>query len=148
MQPLRSSDQSFEILLVENNLTDATLVMEALKKNNIHNSVLHLSGNDTAVSYINQAGGSVFPFKRVKLIILGIDPPGFMAIEILKMIRQNPLTNTIPVILMSDVAPADLILKSYRLGINSFLVKPAEATMLARDMGRLEVQKIFEPGLN
>ena len=142
-----TKQQAFEILLLENNLRDAELVMQALKESNIHKNILHVSEKNGFIPCIDDAV-TCYGYLPFRLIILNLEPPSFSEIELLNIIRANPATSSVPVILTSSVAPAHLIFQSYRLGINSFLVKPSEIASLASDLQHLEVHKLLEDTLN
>jgi CheY-like chemotaxis protein len=117
-----------EILLVEDNPSDAELAMRALKKNNLANNVIRVCDGEEALDFIFARG----PFKSgkrlnlPKLILLDLKLPKVDGLELLKIIKADPVTKLIPVVVLtSSVEESDMI-ESYRLGVNSYIVKPVD----------------------
>lgn len=117
-----------EILLVEDNPSDAELAMRALKKNNLANNVIRVCDGEEAIDYIFARG----PFKSherlnlPKLILLDLKLPKIDGLELLKIIKADPITKLIPVVVLTySVEESDMI-ESYRLGVNSYIVKPVD----------------------
>jgi two-component system response regulator len=117
-----------EILLVEDNPGDAELAMRALKKNNLANNVIRVCDGEEALDYIFARG----PFKSrerlniPKLILLDLKLPKIDGLEFLKIIKDDPITKLIPVVVLtSSIEESDMI-ESYRLGVNSYIVKPVD----------------------
>lgn len=140
---------NIEILLIEDNHADARVVIDALRKNNIHNKMLHISNGEAALDFLSNhsnlhASRLTSRLKcKLKLILLNLKMPGFDDMHILKAIRSNPKTKSIPVILMSSIAPAGSVLESYQLGISSFVIKPQDAGEYEHEISHLEVQKLL-----
>ena len=117
-----------EILLVEDNPSDAELALRALKKNNLANNVIRVCDGEEALDFIFARG----PFKSEKqlnlpkLILLDLKLPKIDGLEFLKIIKDDPITKLIPVVVLtSSVEESDMI-ESYRLGVNSYIVKPVD----------------------
>jgi CheY-like chemotaxis protein len=117
-----------EILLVEDNPSDAELALRALKKNNMANNVIRVCDGEEALDFIFARG----PFKSgkrlnlPKLILLDLKLPKVDGLELLKIIKADPVTKLIPVVVLtSSVEESDMI-ESYRLGVNSYIVKPVD----------------------
>jgi two-component system response regulator len=108
-----------DILLVEDNPTDAELTMWELSQNNMSKNLLHLADGEQALEYIFQKESS-FP----KLILLDIKMPKVDGIEVLKQIKSNEYTKGIPVVIMTSSREDPDIKKCYSLGANSYIVKP------------------------
>ena len=118
----------FDILLVEDNPDDAELTRRAFKKNNINNSILHLNNGAEALDFIFCEGAykernlQLLP----KLILLDLKMPKVDGIEVLRKLKQNERTKIIPVVILSSSKEEKDILETYKLGANSFFVKPVE----------------------
>jgi CheY-like chemotaxis protein len=117
-----------EILLVEDNPSDAELALRALKKNNLANNVIRVCDGEEALDFIFARG----PFKDRKklniprLILLDLKLPKVDGLEVLKIIKADPIMKLIPVVVLtSSVEESDMI-ESYRLGVNSYIVKPVD----------------------
>jgi CheY-like chemotaxis protein len=117
-----------EILLVEDNPNDAELALRALKKNNLANNVIRVCDGEEALDFIF-ARGSYKSRERLnipKLILLDLKLPKVDGLELLKIIKADPITKLIPiVVLTSSIEESDMI-ESYRLGVNSYILKPVD----------------------
>lgn len=117
-----------EILLVEDSVYDAEMTIRALKKVNLANKLVHLPNGQEALDFIfckgSYAGnkGSQLP----RLILLDIKMPRIDGIEVLRQLKQDPVTRMIPVVIMTSSNEERDILKSYALGVNSYVVKPVD----------------------
>lgn len=119
---------SLEILLVEDNINDAELTIRALKKCHLANNLVHLRNGEEALNYLSQAGqemgvmGPRFP----KVILLDLKMPKVDGLEVLLRVRENEMTRTIPVVVLTSSREDPDIEAAYRLGANSYVVKPVE----------------------
>lgn len=123
---MKPNQRAVELLLVEDNINDAELIIRALKKNNIGNSIAHLHDGEEALEYLFAKGR--FSERKVedrpKVILLDLKMPKLNGLEVLKAIKTDPRTKTIPVIIMTSSKEDSDIAESYRLGVNSYVVKP------------------------
>ncbi len=112
-----------EIILVEDNSSDADLVLRALKKNNLVNNVLHLQDGQEALDYFfsnTAASMQILP----KLILLDLKMPKVNGIEVLEKLKMNSQTKTIPIVILTSSKEDPDLKKCYELGANSYVVKP------------------------
>jgi two-component system, response regulator len=118
---------SVEILLVEDNITDAELTIRELKKNNMANNLIHVKNGSEALDFIF-AEGRYAESRAVshppKVILLDIQMPKVNGIEVLEKIRQDTRTKNIPVVILTSSKESPDIRKCYDLGANSYIVKP------------------------
>jgi two-component system response regulator len=121
-------NEKTDILLVEDNASDAELTIRALKKNNILNSLLHLQDGEEALEYIFATGR--YTGRNIdeipKIILLDIKMPKLSGLEVLKKLKSDEKTKIIPVILLTSSKEENDIIDSYKLGVNSYIVKPVE----------------------
>ena len=119
-------NQQFEIILVEDNQSDAELAIRALKKGKIVGSLLHLQNGEEALEYIfatgKYAGRNVGDIPKVMLLDLKM--PKVNGIEVLKRIKSDERTKTIPVVLLTSSKEDKDIAEGYKEGANSYIVKP------------------------
>lgn len=117
-----------EILLVEDNPADVELTLRALKKNNIANRIEVVSDGEEALDFIFSRGKfSERNFERFpKLIILDLKLPKVSGLDVLASIKGNPKTRTIPVVVLTTSKEEKDIIESYKLGVNSYIVKPVD----------------------
>lgn len=121
--------KEMEILLVEDNSTDAELTMRALKKNNLANHVVWLKNGAEALDYLFRAGTyAERDGSDPRLVLLDLKLPKVDGIEVLKKIKTDPRTKTLPVVMLTSSAEERDIVESYQLGVNSYLVKPVDFT--------------------
>jgi len=129
-----------EILLVEDNISDAELAIRALLKNNITNYIIHLKDGAIALDFLfgrGQYEGRNLD-NRPKVILLDLKMPKVSGIEVLEQIKSNDLTKKIPVVILTSSNEFTDIEKSYTLGANSYIVKPVDFESFHRtvkDMG-------------
>ncbi len=117
-----------EILLVEDNPCDAEIAMRAFKKNNLASNVIRVSDGEEAFDYIFARG--LFKGREKlnipKLILLDLKLPRVDGLEVLKVIKADPVTKIIPVVVLTSSDEENDMIESYRLGVNSYIVKPID----------------------
>lgn len=117
-----------EILLVEDNASDSEMTIQALKKNNLANKLLHVKDGAAALDYIFAEGeykGREIQDKP-RVILLDLKMPRVSGIEVLKRIRSDERTKSIPIVVLTSSKEDPDIQKCYDLGVNSYVVKPME----------------------
>ena len=121
-------NKEVEILLVEDNPNDAELTIRALKKNKIENTLIHLNDGELALDFL--FGTGKYEGRNInnkpKVILLDLKMPRVSGIEILKKIKANDNTKSIPVVVLTSSKENPDIERSYSLGANSYIVKPVE----------------------
>ncbi|WP_121357460.1 response regulator [Flavisolibacter nicotianae] len=128
-----------EILLVEDNLSDAELITRALRKVNLANHLVHVKDGEEALDFIFATGPFTGREKEniPKVILLDIKMPKVDGIEVLRQIKANSETKRIPVVIMTSSKEEQDIIRSYELGVNSFVVKPVEFNDFAKAVSEL-----------
>lgn len=117
-----------EILLVEDNPNDAELTLLALRKNNLANNVVHVSDGEEALDFLFAKG----PYDdRVveevpKVVFLDLKLPKVDGLEVLRAMKSDPRTHPIPVVILTSSNEERDVVESYRLGVNSYIVKPVD----------------------
>ena len=118
---------SVEILLVEDNITDAELTIRELKKHNMANNLIHLKDGEEALDFIF-ATGKYANTREVqytpKVVLLDIQMPKVNGIEVLEKIKTDPKTRSVPVVILTSSKENPDIQRCYDLGANSYIVKP------------------------
>ena len=116
-----------DILLVEDNPTDAELTMRALRKGNLANHITWVKEGAEALEFIFRNGAYAGrPDQNPKLILLDLKLPKVDGIEVLKRLKADDRTRAIPVVMVTSSAEGRDIAESYQLGVNSYVVKPVE----------------------
>lgn len=117
-----------EILLVEDNPNDVEMTMRALKENNLANHVVVATDGEEALDFIFARGA--FSDRKVengpKVVILDLKLPKVDGLEVLRALKGDARTNVIPVVVMTSSKEESDIVTSYRLGVNSYIVKPVD----------------------
>lgn len=128
-----------EILLVEDNAADAEMTIRALRKAHLSNKLIHLKDGVEALDFLfgNGAYSARDVNQHPRVILLDIKMPKMDGIEVLRNIRANESTRTIPVVIMTSSNEDKDILASYQLGVNSYVVKPVEFDEFVKAVGNL-----------
>jgi two-component system response regulator len=115
-----------EIILVEDNPDDAALAIRTLKKQNLANNLVHLQDGAEALDFIFGTGAYEGRDinKTPKVILLDLKMPKVNGIEVLEKIKSDDRTKHIPVVVLTSSAEDPDIKTCYKLGVNSYIVKP------------------------
>ena len=115
-----------EILLVEDNPDDEILTLRALKKKHISNNIHVVRDGEEAINFLFCKGEykNRTCIKNPKVILLDIKLPKIDGIEVLRKIRENDKTKMIPVVILTSSKEEQDRINSYKLGVNSYIVKP------------------------
>jgi two-component system response regulator len=122
-----SNRTEVEILLVEDNARDAELTLRTLRKGNLSNSIVHVADGQQALDWL--FGTSEEEPKsdgRPKLVLLDLKLPKVDGIEVLRAIRADERTKNLPVVIMTSSHEQRDLVESYKLGVNSYVVKPVD----------------------
>lgn len=117
-----------EILLVEDNPTDAELTMRALKKNNLTNKLVWVKDGAEALDFLFATGTYADRSQEdlPKLVLLDLRMPKVDGLEVLQRIKADEKTKKIPVVILTSSKEDKDIVESYELGVNSYVSKPVE----------------------
>ena len=117
-----------EVLLIEDNETDAELTIRALKKKNLANNLVWVKDGEEALEFIFATGR--YSKREVqdlpKLILLDLRMPKVDGMEVIRKIKSDSRTNKIPVVVLTSSKEDKDIVESYDLGVNSYVSKPVE----------------------
>ncbi len=117
-----------EIVLVEDNPHDAELTLRALRKKGLANKVKVLQDGVEALEFVFCTG----PYTdrdicvHPKLILLDLKLPKLDGLEVLRQIKGDDRTKAIPVVVMTSSQEEMDLVESYKLGVNSYIVKPVD----------------------
>ena len=117
-----------EILLVEDNPNDAEMTRRALRKHNLESRVHWVKDGEEALDYLFCTGAYAAreADRQPKLVLLDIKMPKVDGIEVLRRMKSEQGTREIPVVMMTSSDEEQDVSESYRLGVNSYIVKPIE----------------------
>jgi two-component system, response regulator len=128
-----------EVLLVEDNPRDAELTIRALNKRNLGNTLFHVEDGVEALDFLIGRGkykgntGGHLP----KVVFLDLKLPRVNGLEVLRNIRENERTRAIPVVIVTSSAEDPEIQTAYRLGANSYVIKPVDFDRFLNTMSAL-----------
>lgn len=134
-----SEPNPFEILLVEDNPQDLELTLRALRKANHTNRIQVARDGEEALEFIFCEG----PHARRKIengprvILLDLKLPKIDGLEVLARVKGDPRTKTIPVVVLTSSQEQRDVEESYRLGVNSYIVKPVNFERFAAAVQQL-----------
>ena len=113
------------ILLVEDNPDDVTFIRRAFKKNGITNRIVVAPDGEQALALLLPREGAP---PRLSVVLLDVKLPKIDGLEVLRTIRADFRTQTLPVVVLTTSNEERDIVASYRLGANSFVRKPMQFT--------------------
>jgi two-component system response regulator len=117
-----------DILLVEDNPADAELALRALKKNNFLNPIHVVTDGAEALDFLFGTGkySKRKNCRAPRLILLDLKLPKVSGLEVLKRVKEDATTKMTPVVVLTSSREEQDILESYKLGVNSYIVKPVD----------------------
>lgn len=117
-----------EILLVEDNADDVELALYALKKNNIANHIQIARDGEEALDFLFCRGP--FSNRRIdsppKVVLLDLKLPKVDGLEVLRQVKNDPRTRSVPVVVMTSSKEQRDMVEGYQLGVNSYIQKPVD----------------------
>jgi two-component system response regulator len=122
------NEKFVEILLVEDNPNDVELTLRAFKKNNLTNPIEVVHDGAEALEFVFCTGA--YANRNInntpKVILLDLKLPKVDGLEVLRRIKADPRTQTIPIVVLTSSREESDIVESYQLGVNSYIVKPVD----------------------
>ena len=147
-----SDFEQVEILLAEDSDTDAEMTIRALRRHNLANQLVRVKDGAEALDFIFRRGAFASRAHRPpKLILLDLKMPKVDGIEVLRQIKNNEETRSIPVVMLTSSAEERDIVASYSLGVNSYVVKPMDFSSFVDEVARagcywVLVNRVPSPG--
>lgn len=121
-------ENAVEILLVEDNSNDVELTLHAIRKNHISNRIHVVRDGAEALEFIFCTGA--YAERKIqetpKVILLDLKLPKVDGLEVLQRIKADPRTRATPVVVLTSSREERDVVESYRLGVNSYIVKPVD----------------------
>ncbi|MBC8139774.1 MAG: response regulator [Fibrella sp.] len=133
------TDNSIEILLVEDSPADVKLTLHAFQQHNIVNQIQVVRDGAEALEFIfcTDRYSERRIEDRPKLILLDLKLPLVDGLEVLRHIKNDPRTQKIPVVVLTSSREESDIVESYKLGVNSYIVKPVDFDQFAYSVKQL-----------
>ena len=120
------TDSGLEILLIEDNPNDVKLTLYAFKRANLANKVEVVRDGAEALARLFPVEPSDHPNNLPRLILLDLKLPKVDGLEVLRRVKADAQTRMIPVVVLTTSREESDIVESYRLGVNSYIVKPVD----------------------
>jgi two-component system, response regulator len=126
-----------DILLVEDEANDAELILAALKKRDIPGEVVHLTDGDQFMDSIFYASlySSWHDIKIPKVILLDLKLKTVNGLDVLRLLKGDARARTIPVVVFTASEREIEMVESYRLGVNSYVIKPTDSEKFMEIVG-------------
>ncbi len=117
-----------DLLLVEDNPRDVELTLHAFTQHKLANSVHVVRDGAEALDFLFAQGdyGGRATVAHPRVVLLDLKLPKVDGIEVLRAMRQDPRTRTVPVVVLTSSQEERDIVEAYRLGVNSYIVKPLD----------------------
>ncbi len=128
-----------EIVLIEDNPHEAELAIRSLKKHNLGNQLLHIDDGEEALDFLFARGKYAHNagLTNPKIILLDLKLPKVSGLEILRQLKSNEHTKNIPIVILTSSKEESDILESYKLGVNSYIVKPVNFEAFAKSVAKI-----------
>ena len=135
------TENMVEILLVEDNPNDVELALHALGKNNLANRIQIVRDGEEALEFIfcegRYSNRQTGPLSQPRVILLDLKLPKVDGLEVLKRLKAHERTSAIPVVMLTSSAEERDVVESYRLGVNSYIVKPVDFDQFTESVRQL-----------
>jgi CheY-like chemotaxis protein len=126
------------ILLVEDNPMDLDLTFQALKEHSVANPIVSCMDGEEALGYIERHQMSTDPQVPI-LVLLDLRLPKIDGLEVLRHARSHPVWQQVPVIVLTTSRQNEDIEAAYKLGVNSYIVKPVDFPAFAEVMKTIKI---------
>jgi two-component system, response regulator len=128
-----------DILLVEDNPTDRELALRALRKYQLTEAIQVVQDGAEALDFLFATGAYAGRRKanRPRVILLDLKLPKVDGLEVLQRLRADPFLRTTPVVMLTSSREERDLVESYRLGVNSFVVKPVDFDQFTETVQRV-----------
>ena len=128
------------ILLVEDNPKDVELTLVALAKSHLANEVIVARDGEEALDYLLRRGRHANrPTGKPAVVLLDLKLPKVDGLQVLEQIKGDPELRAVPVVMLTSSREEQDLLRSYKLGVNAYVVKPVDFKEFVAAIGDLGV---------
>lgn len=134
-----------DILLVEDNPDDAEAALRALGRRNLANSLLWVKDGAEALDFMFGRGqwGTRGTHAEPKVVLLDMKLPKVDGVEVLAALKSDPRTRAVPVVMLTSSTQDEDMVRSYDLGVNSYVSKPVEFERFSQVIAELGMYWVF-----
>lgn len=127
------------ILVAEDDAEDQMLVKDAMEESRLSNRIHFVSDGEELLAYLRHEGpyGDTEKYPRPGLILLDLNMPRKDGREAMKEIKSDPKLRVIPIVVLTTSKAEEDIVRTYDLGVNSFITKPVSFSALVNVMQTL-----------
>lgn len=138
-------NQPVEILLVEDNPHEARLTIMSLQERNLAKNLKHIDDGAEALDFVFSNGIYTHRVndKNPKIILLDLNLPKIGGLEVLRQIKSNEKTKSIPVVILSSSRQCSDVTTGFQYGANSYIVKPVEFESFQQAVADLGIYWMF-----
>ena len=134
------NNNEVELLLVEDDPNDVELTLLALRKHKLANKIHVVRDGEEALDFVFSRGAYSHRTSNdpPKVILLDLKLPKINGLEVLKIVKSDPRTRAVPVVVMTSSREQRDMVEGYRLGVNSYIQKPIDFHQfqtIIRDLG-------------
>jgi two-component system response regulator len=127
-----------EILLAEDNPTDAELAIRALRKSGVCSEIFWVQDGEEALHFMQCSGQYAGRTNGTpQLVLLDLKMPKVDGLEVLAKLKADPVLRVVPVVIMTSSDQETDLVKSYQLNANSYIVKPVDFAKFTEQVSRL-----------
>lgn len=128
------------ILLVEDNLNDVELVLNALRKNKLANEVIVARHGGEALDYFFRRGEYAGRTSEDPIfVLLDLKMPKVDGLEVLRQLKGDPKLKLVPIVMLTSSKEESDLVKTYELGVNAYVVKPVDFSQFVEAIRQLGI---------
>lgn len=127
----------FQILLIEDDSEDAEITIQALKKNNLANPIIHIDDGEKALDFL------FGPQPDPSLVLLDLKMPKVDGIQILRSLRADPVKKHIPVIALISSKEGRNYLESFGVRADAYMIKPIDSRQFSAAIAHIGISSVI-----
>ena len=127
----------FQILLIEDDSEDAEITIQALRKNNLANPIIHIDDGEKALDFL------FGPEPDPSLVLLDLKMPKVDGIQILRSLRADPVKKHIPVIALISSKEGRNYLESFGVRADAYMIKPIDTRQFSAAIAHIGISSVI-----
>lgn len=131
------TDNSFQILLIEDDADDAELTIYALRKHNLANPIIHIDDGEKALDFLFDSD------EKPSLILLDLKLPRVDGIQILRRLKNDPERRRIPVVALISSKEGRGYLESFDLKADGYMIKPVDYKQFSAAVADIGISSVI-----